>query len=213
VYAEAMVTGDWPALPVQPVPDDFALAVDREKVLVSGFLRARTNQLSSIPKDAASRGRAFPTPRTWDYAARLSAFAVSVGAPKAVRRRLVAGCVGDAAAHEFLAWVQANDLPDPEALLSGADPFVFIGLRPDRVYVVLQGVLAAVARDRTPERWSAAIRLCADAAGNAGVDPAVPIVRALMRDGMRPPGAEIPAEIKVFAPALALAGLLPGAAA
>jgi len=213
VYAEAMVTGLWPTLPVVVEPDGFAELQDRERVCVSGFLRARTNQLSTIPKDAASRGRAFPTPRTWDYAARLSAFAVSVGAPKPVRRRLVAGCVGDAAAHEYLAWVDANDLPDPEALLTGEDPFVFLGLRPDRVYVVLQSVLAAVARHRTAERWSRAVTLCAEAAVHGGVDPAVPVIRALVREGFRPAGAEVPPEIKVFAPALALAGLLPGAAA
>ena len=56
---------------------------------MAGFLRIRDSQLSAIPKDAALRGRAFPTPRTWDYAARLSAFARAVGAPKAVRRLLV----------------------------------------------------------------------------------------------------------------------------
>lgn len=211
VYAEAMVTGEWPTLPVRPEPDDFAAVRDRERVMVSGFLRARSNQLSAIPRDAASRGRAFPTPRTWDYAARLSAFAVATGAAKPVRRRLVAGCVGEAAAHEYLAWVDANDLPDPEALLAGEDPFVFMGLRPDRVYVVLQSVLAAVARNRTRERWARAVSLCAEAADHAGVDPAVPVIRALMRDGLRPAGAETPASIRVFAPALALAGLLPGA--
>ena len=44
-----------------------------------------------------------------------------------------------------------------------------------------------------------------------GIDPAVPAVRALLRDGVRPSGAPVPSEIAVFAPALALAGLLPGA--
>jgi hypothetical protein len=46
------------------------------------------------------------------------------------------------------------------------------------------------------------------AAKAGGIDPAVPVVRALLRDGLRPPGAALPAAITVFAPALALAGLL-----
>lgn len=215
VYAECMVTGDWPAMPVydrstEALAGVLAETSAAERVLLSGFLRARSSQLSVIPKDAAARGRAFPTPRTWDYAARLSAFAVAVGAPKAVRRLLVAGCVGEAAAHEYLAWVTAQDLPDPEALLADPAGCTFDRLRADRVYVLLQSVLSAVTRRNTPERWSDAVRVCAAAARDVDIDPAVPVVRALMRPGMRPADAAVPSEIAVFAPALALAGLLPG---
>jgi hypothetical protein len=211
VYAECMVTGDWPAMPVHDATGaEHAAAVATEKVMVSGFLRTRSSQMSVIPKDAAARGRAFPTPRTWDYAARLSAFAVHVGAPKAVRRLLVEGCVGAAAAHEYLAWVDAQDLPDPELLLADPSACSFDRMRADRVYVVLQSVLSAVARKATAERWTNAIRICAHAGTAVGLDPAVPVVRALMRPGLRPADAPVPSEVGVFAPALALAGLLPG---
>lgn len=209
VYAEGLVTGDWPALPVHDHPAALAEHTSRLLVLVSGFLRARESQLSAVPSDAAARGRAFPTPRTWDYAARLAAFADAIDAPKEVRRLLVSGCVGDAVAHEFLTWVAALDLADPEDLLADVNGVAFTGMRPDRVYVMLQGVLAAVARQPTPERWADAVRLAARAGDAVGLDPAVPVVRALLRDGLRPSGSSVPPEIKVFAPALALAGLLP----
>lgn len=207
VYAECLVTGDWPSLPVFEVPHHFSATVSQTRVQVSGFLRARQTQLSTIPHDAAGRGRAFPTPRTWDYASRLLAFADAVGASRATKRILVSGCIGDAVAHEFLTWVANNDLPDPEALLAGED-FTFTGLRADRVYVVLQSVLAAVAQDRDADRWASAVDLCVQAAAAAGVDAAVPTVRGLMRDGMRPAGSAVPGSIRVFAPALKLAGLL-----
>ena len=210
VYAEGLVTGKWPTLPVYSPPASLAHHTANELVQVSGFLRARESQLSSIPTDAASRGRAFPTPRTWDYAARLSAFAQAVGAPKEVRRLLITGCVGEAVAHEYLTWVASLDLPDPEDLLSAPALAGFTGMRPDRVYVVLQGVLAAVVRDPSAARWADGIRLCAMAGEAVGLDPAVPVVRALLRDGVRPSGASVPSEISTFAPALALAGLLPG---
>lgn len=210
VYAECLVTGGWPPLPVYADLPDLPRFVERELVLVAGFLRARSSQLSAIPKDAANRGRAFPTPRTWDYAARLSAFAQAVGAPPEVRRLLITGCVGESVTHEFLAWVGAQDLPDPDKLLADVDGFSAEGLRPDRAYVLLQAVLAAVARETTPERWTAAVQLCSAVGEQVGIDPAVPVIRALLRDGLRPPGAGVPPEIKVFAPALALAGLLPG---
>ena len=128
-----------------------------------------------------------------------------------MRRLLISGCVGETVAHEYLNWVAAQDLIDPEELLSMPTGLPFVGARVDRVYVMLQAVLAAVVRRPTAQRWADAIRLCAYAAEQVGIDPAVPAVRALLRDGVRPSGAPVPSEIAVFAPALALAGLLPGA--
>ena len=213
VYAECLVTNEWPALPVYEPPADQDTARARQRVLVAGFLRARESQISAIPSDAAARGRAFPTPRTWDYATRLAAFAAAVGAPAEVIRMLVTGCIGEVTAHEFLAWSAAQDLPDPDVLLADPHAFDFTGVRPDRVYVILQGVLGAVARTTTAQRWTDAVTLCARAGKAVGIDPAVPVVRALLRDGMRPAGAELPSGMTVFAPALALAGLLGPAAA
>ena len=211
VFAEGLVTGRWPSLPVHGEPSEYHRYLNDERVLVSGFLRVRESQLSAIPTSAASRGRAFPTPRTWDYAARLSAFSRAVHSSQEVRQILVAGCVGDAAAHEYLRWITAQDLGDPEALLNAPSAADFAALRADRVFVILQAVLAAFSRQPTSERWQAAIEICARAAQQVGIDPAVPVIRSLMRVGLRPDGAIMPSSIKIFAPALALAGLLPAA--
>lgn len=209
VFADGIVTGRWPSLPVHEEPLGYDRFLADERVLVAGFLRVRESQLSVIPAVAAERGRAFPTPRTWDYAARLVAFAKAVDAPAEVVRLLVAGCVGDAAAHEYLRFTAEHDLPDPELLLGNPSVVDFTGARPDRVFVTLQGVLAAFSRDDTPERWTASLELCARAADQVGIDPVIPAVRTLMRPGVRPPGAAVPSSIRVFAPALALAGLMP----
>ena len=211
VYAEGLVTGKWPSMPVYTQPDSYQRLLEVETVLVAGFLRARGSQLSVIPKSSEERGRAFPTPRTWDYAARLSALAQAVGANVEVRRLLIAGCLGWAVAHEYLTWATNQDLPDPEELLGDPTMVDFTDMRADRVYVTLQAVLAAFSRDPSPQRWSNAIDVCARAADQSGVDPAVPVVRSLMRHDLRPAGSVVPASIKVFAPALALAGLLPKA--
>jgi hypothetical protein len=209
VYSECLVTGEWPAIPVHPLPEGYAAALLARRVLVSGYLRARSAQLSSIPRTAAERGRAFPTPRTWDYLSRLLALADVVGAPKAVLRLLASGCIGDADAHEFLYWSENQDLPSPEEVLAQGADARFKGYRPDQVYVILQGVLAAVVHETTPERWTSALEVCAAAAKSSGVDPAIPVVRALLRGSLRPVGVGVPSSITVFAPSLALAGLLP----
>ena len=48
VYAEALVTGEWPAMPVYAIPDAYPAELIRQRVLVSGFLRARSTQLLSL---------------------------------------------------------------------------------------------------------------------------------------------------------------------
>ena len=50
-------------------------------------------------------------------------------------------------------------------------------------------MLGAVVRDSSGDRWTNAVLLCARAAEAVGVDPAVPVVRALLRDGLRPPAS------------------------
>jgi len=209
IFTESIVTGYWPRLDVPDLPLRFDAELSAARALVAGFLRARGGQLSALPKDAASRGRAFPTPRTWDYTARLVALARALTLRPGVQRLLVNGTIGASTGHEFLAWVSALDLPDPEELLADPQPRHFKGLRPDRVHIALQSVLAALVGQLSPQRWTAAMVVCAVAATEVGVDPAVPVVRALLRGEMRPPGAELPAGMAVFAAPLALAGLLP----
>lgn len=209
VYTESLVTGEWPEMRVPGLPADLGRAVQTKRALVAGFLRSRAGQLSSIPTDAASRGRAFPTPRTWDYTARLLAVADGAGLDAESQRLLVYGAVGAPVGHEFLVWVHALDLPNPEDLLAEPTGAHLRGLRPDRVYVALQGVLGAVADDPDPQRWTAAMGVCVTAAEQHGVDTAVPVVRSLLRPGRRPPTAALPTGMGVFAPALHLAGLVP----
>lgn len=207
VYAESIVTGNWPRLPVPTRPADLESGMATQRSLLAGFLRARAGQLSSVPKDAASRGRAFPTPRTWDYSAQLVAWARATSAAPEAVRVLVHGAVGAPVGHEYLTWMDNLDLPDPEDLLTNPDQATFERLRPDRVHVILQSVLAAVVSDPKPKRWTAGMTICTVAAEQAGVDPAIPVVRALLR--ARPPRATLPAGMAVFAGPLALAGLLP----
>ncbi|MCU0302241.1 MAG: AAA family ATPase [Candidatus Nanopelagicales bacterium] len=205
VFTECLVTGAWPRIHVPELTADHAARVSAARSQVAAFLAVRSTQLSAIPRDAASRGRAFPTPRTWDYAARLMA-ACPPGDVEALRL-LVHGAVGAPTGHEFLAWRAALDLPDPESLLADPDGDLLAGLRSDRVHVALQGVLAAVTTRTTPARWEAGVGVCVRAAELSGLDPAVPVVRSLLR--IRPTRAALPAGLRVFAGPLALAGLLP----
>ena len=122
VYAESIVTGSWPELSVPVLGDAYSGELASARALIAGFLRARGGLLSSVPSDAASRGRAFPTPRTWDYTARLLAACRVAESSDDVVRLLVHGVIGDSTGYEFLAWMRALDLPDPEKALAGLLP-------------------------------------------------------------------------------------------
>lgn len=208
IFAAGAVAGNWPPLPTWELPADHRTVIALEMAQIAGFLRARPNQLSVIPQDHATRSRAFPTPRTWEFAGRLSALAAALQLPDEVTALLVAGAIGDATTHEYLSWRANLDLPDPEALLEGAVDVSFSQWRPDRVYVVLQSLVAALDTQNTSDRWTAAMKLCCQAADESGLDAAIPAVRTLVAPDRRPPGAAVPSSISVFAPALQAAGLL-----
>src|ERR1700733_985950 len=122
--------------------------------LVAAFLHVRPALACAPPSDAASSGRGWPSPRTWEMAARLMAAAGAAGAGDEARSALIRGAVGDGAGVEFLAWLIEMDLPDPEQVL--ADPGSFrLPERGDRAYAALASIAAAVASNPTPERWAA----------------------------------------------------------
>ena len=198
------LAGGW-VPPVVPVlPDGWQAEEVLSRGLVSAFLRVRPALACAPPSDAASAGRGWPSPRTWEMAARLLAAAGASGVSDEARSALVQGAVGDGAAIEFLAWLSEMDLPDPEQVL--AEPASFrLPERGDRAYAALAAVAAAVAADPTPERWTAGwqvLGLAADAA------PDVAAVAARVLAKCRPEGAALPAEIHQFIPVLRAAGLL-----
>ncbi len=204
VFSESLVTGRWPRITVPTLDEGYAARLGNARARVAAFLSVRSGQLSAVPRDAASRGRAFPTPRSWDMAARL--LAAAQPRDSETIRLLVHGAIGAPTGHEFLTWLDSLDLPDPESLLADPGGDLLRGLRPDRVHVALQGVLASVSTRTTVERWESGVGVCVRAAELSGVDPAVPVVRSLMR--IRPPRATLPGGLSVFAGPLALAGLL-----
>lgn len=63
---------------------------------VGGFLRVRPNLALVVPEDAASAGRAWPSPRSWDMAALLLAAAEAARSDELVRSLVVRGAVGQA---------------------------------------------------------------------------------------------------------------------
>jgi len=127
--------------------------------LVSEFLRNHDGLYTAMPKDGEL---AFPSYRTWTMAIRCLAAAQAAGAEmhsnNLIVRKMVAGCVGDTAAHEFCHYKQARDLVNIDDLLDGTVVFQHNESRPDVTLCVAAAMTTTISipSQFTPERWDRA---------------------------------------------------------
>ncbi len=193
-------SGGWPTPPPPTLRPGWEQRIAVTRSWIAGFVTVRPTLALAVPEDAAGAGRAWPSPRSWDMAARLMA----ASRDELVTSLLVRGCVGTGPGIELLTWLAEADLPDPEAVLADPDSFV-LPERGDRAYAALCSIAAAVAADPGDGRWERGWRVFGRAAG-AAPDVAATAARTLAR--ARPPGAPVPPEVRAFAPLLRDAGLL-----
>jgi hypothetical protein len=197
--------GTWTmAVPPSVSADSLAGGVSSARAAVRAFLSARPRLAVAMPTDSDQRGRAWPSPRTWEMVIRAMAVAYAANAAKDARLLVVTGCIGEAAAMEFIAFAENLDLPDPEELL--ADPeSVVLADRGDRAFATLSAVVAAVVARPTVERWTAAWQVLAKAVERGTPDVAARAAIDLAR--IRDPSWPAPPEVSTFADIIVEAGL------
>ena len=181
-------------------PQDSRRAAAR--ALVVGYLRARgPSALLAVPRDIVAAGRGWPSPRSWDA---LSAFLAVLperpvaAALSAIGTTAAEGLVGSSATAEWLQWVAAADLPDPEEVLAGR---ANLPTRGDLLAATLDAVVAAAlsARPDRAQRIHAAVRLLAAQRPDVALIAASALVRPLSRAER----AKLPAEIQSLGQVLA----------
>jgi MoxR-like ATPase len=121
---------------------------------VFGFIQSMPSLLHKIPEEGSvDRGRAWPSPRTWEWVARALTTSRCLGNHEEeddkgnklmseTASTLIKGCVGEGAAIPFVKWLMTADLPHPkDALKNGwtLDP-----LRLDKCQAVLASCSAYV---------------------------------------------------------------------
>ncbi|MFE9749209.1 AAA family ATPase [Saccharothrix saharensis] len=194
--------GTWPRA-VLPRLDSARLtdAVAFARRAVCELLAARPRLVHQLPRSEAGRGGPWPSPRSWEMALRLIAFATAAGASREVLSVLVRGTVGDGPGLELLAGLDRMDLPDPEALL--ADPAsAVLPERGDLRQTVLDGVVEAVRKRPERSRWDAAWSLLVLALDTGAPD--LVVVPASTLASLRRDDWEVPAAIERLAGAVSL---------
>ncbi|GIH94261.1 AAA family ATPase [Planobispora siamensis] len=173
------------------------------RALVGAFLRVRPELVLAVPDSPDRAGRGWPSPRSWETAARAVAACEHMGVGEPVLAELVLGAVGEAAGFELLSWRRDLDLPDPETLLN--DPGARLPERLDRLHALLGAVVAYAHSDGTAGTWERAWTVVARVARTAP-DVAATAARSLARS--RPEGAALPRAMLELAPVLRSAGLM-----
>ncbi|MCX5214968.1 MoxR family ATPase [Kitasatospora sp. NBC_00240] len=186
--------GTWPRATLPRLdPARLPAAVDRARRAVCALLAARPALVHRLPSGESRRGGAWPSPRSWEMALCLIAFATAAGSSRDVLSLLVRGTVGDGPGLELLAGLDRMDLPDPELLL--ADPTgAELPQRGDLRQAALDGVVAAVQLRPEKPRWDAAWALLVRALETGAPD--LVVVPATTLAALRRPDWDVPAAIE-----------------
>jgi MoxR-like ATPase len=186
------------------LPADWEKQTSKIKSLISSFIHSRPQLLLQLPQEESQTGRAWPSPRSWEMAAYLYTAADAAKVSEDVKTILVAGCIGEGPAIEFITWVKDLDLPDPEELLKNPKNFV-LPERQDKAYAILMSVAQAAVENPSPKKWNAAWQIIGTASLQGAKDIAVNAVTLLakFRKENNKSGYEFPTEIvRSFLPLL-----------
>lgn len=153
--------------------------------------KTRGRFLHKMPAEGSKdRGRAWPSPRTWTFAARAAATCLALRSVLAEADDLmldfINACVGAGAAGEFTTWLREANLPNPEDVLrNGWSPDK---LRIDRNYAVYTAMVAFVIGTKdeaTRLKYAAQAYDVLDVASDAGLkDLIAPTVAQLVNRGL-----------------------------
>jgi len=131
---------------------------------IGAFLSYASEQVLKIPKQSGERGRAWPSPRSWEMAAEALGAARIIGAPRRIEVELLGGSVGLMAAQEFFQWYDgtkkwATDVRGQVSrLLEDAKGFEKIESynRSDRLFTIGRQLVGAVAEVPNKKNWDKA---------------------------------------------------------
>ena len=208
VVSDGFVYGFAPIVVPDIDPATAAVLTNAVRRSVGAFISARPDLVHCLPDASAARGRAWPSPRSWDIAARVIGHARAGGVTKGAQQQLLAGAVGTSAAREYLAWERKLDLPDIEAALRSGGT-IELPATPDRIVAVCGALVAAITDDPTKARCDAAVNGVLVTVADAGhVDLAIVALRRMATHVKTSEAVLTPAAVGHFAGLLGRMGSL-----
>ena len=200
-------TYGWPMPEMLAIEDNWQDQLSAVKPVIAAFIKTKPEALHNVPTIETQRGRAWPSPRSWEMGSNLLAATEAVRLSGDERRELqitlLKGAVGGTAL-EFITYRDNLDLPDPEELLANPTGCELPD-RDDRLYATLASVVFVVKRSATADRWLRGWKVLHRAATTRPKDVAMAHAYHLAK--ARPQGAPAP-DMKIFHQALVAAGIV-----
>lgn len=159
---------------------------------IAAFCKHRPDMVKQVPTDPAAAGRAWPSPRSWTNA--MSVLAHLDRHDEDAALLVLKGCVGEAAATEFIAWQATSDLADPDQVMDAPSSIDWQGERPDRLFALTSSVGALATVRDTKKAWKQAVKVMVACAEGGKPDVALPQARTLLNN--RPDGQAVPSEAR-----------------
>jgi hypothetical protein len=166
--------------------EDFVLAEwpvpwAKARGLVAGFIKRKPELLFRMPTAGdPNASKAWPSPRSWENAARALASSEVHELALPDQESFVAAFIGYGPAAEFLTWRKNADLPDPEDVLDGRVGFKHDKRRLDRTAAVVNSCAAFVCdedcdnrNNRAAKLWEIMAGILDDGAPDLIVNPAM----------------------------------------
>lgn len=157
------------------------------KGLVSGFMERQPNLLHNMPPEGhKDRGRAWPSPRTWVFAARALATCLCLNESRDTIAAFVEGCVGEAAATHFMTWMNESNLPAPLDMLTN-------GWTPDKkrldrtiaAYTAMAAYVVGLPKVEDQRKLAPAAWKCLQVSSEAGLlDITMQVAELLVKAGL-----------------------------
>jgi len=143
VYRNALLNGYEKALLPNIPKEAHTIALKEYQLLIHGFLSRNPNLLTSSPE---TDRYGFASPRSWDYAAALMASCsvlnlspLQGNTKSKVFLELLAGCVGDGIAANFVGFLKNLKLPNPKEVLDGTIKLKLEDLNESELFILFNG--------------------------------------------------------------------------
>lgn len=185
-WTQGMLAG-FPDFKPKKLPKDWTANLHEVKSMVASFIKTMPTLLHDVPKEMSARSGAWPSQRTWEYAAKVMCACRSVNVDDIP---YLSGLVGPGAANAFNTWRSQMDIATPEEILK-SPLHVPLPQRSDKVFTMANSVAAAVIANTSVPRWKAAWSFLGRVVEAKHADMVVPSAKALEEhcriDGKRLP--------------------------
>lgn len=194
-WADGLMSG-FESVDYPPMDELLGRSSDADRARVRGavlaFLRTMPQYVHKLPDNAVAAGQPWPSPRSWTNA--IAVLSELRPDDEDAAMLALAGCVGDGVAKEYLAWLAAADLHDPEEVLRKPGIVEWETERPDRLYALIRSVVGLARARGDKATWERAMGVMTACANGRKPDLAQPGVKALA--AAIPAGAKLSAEAR-----------------